>query len=84
MICRKRLILSYTVQLVYSTLVTNFKILAAMVPEKSVTETECGRNWSKRKKWANKGNDNQEETDTLLHDTTSHILCLYEISITLL
>ena len=33
-----------------------------------------------KEKWTNKGNDKQEEADSLLHKTTSHTQHLYQIS----
>ena len=33
-----------------------------------------------KKNWTNKGNDKQEEADSLLHNTTSHTQHLYQIS----
>ena len=33
-----------------------------------------------KEKWTNKGNDKQEETDSLLYNTTSHTQHLYQIS----
>ena len=60
----------------YTTFEPNFKILAKVVPKKSLTEILLER----KKKWTNKENDKQEEADSLLHDTTSHTQCLYKIS----
>ena len=34
----------------------------------------------KREKWSNKGNDKQEEADSLLHNTISHTQHLFKIS----
>ena len=36
--------------------------------------------WREREKWTNKGNDKQEEADSLLHNTTSHTQHLDQIS----
>ena len=47
MISMRMLILSYTIQLVISNVCTNFKILDAVVSEKSLTWSE---KWKKRKK----------------------------------
>ena len=33
-----------------------------------------------KEKWTNKGNDKQEDADSVLHNTTSHTQCLYQIS----
>ena len=44
--------------------------------EKSVTENLIG----KKEKWTNKGNDKQQEADSLLHNTSSHTQYLYQIS----
>ena len=63
--------------------VQNFKILDAVVPAKSLMENFIGE---KKKKWTNKGNDkhedadNYEDADSLLHNTTYHTQCLYQIS----
>ena len=56
--------------------VPNFKILVAVVPEKSLTKNVTGG----KEKWTNKLNDKHKDADSLLHNTTSHIQCLYQIS----
>ena len=33
-----------------------------------------------KEKWINKGNDKHEDADFVLHNTTSHTLCLYQVS----
>ena len=60
-VIRRRLILSYPVQLVIPKFVPNFKILAVAISEKFVTEVKLER----KKKWMNKENDKQEEANTL-------------------
>ena len=62
------LILCYTVQLVITKLVPNFKILGQVVPEKSLTENFI----REKEKWTNKGTDKQYVADSLLHSTTCH------------
>ena len=52
------------------------KTLALIGAEKSVMKTLLKR----KKKWTNKGNDKHEDAGSLLHNTTSGIQCLYQIS----
>ena len=52
-----------------------YKILGAVVPEKSLTKNVTGE----KEEWTNKGNDKHEDADSLLHDTTSHTQCLYKV-----
>ena len=54
----------------------NLKTLALREDEKSVTENFVGE----KEKWTNNGNDKQEEAASLLHNTTSYIQYLYQIS----
>ena len=56
--------------------IQNLKTLALIEAEKSVTEIFIGE----KEKWTNKGNDKQEEADSLLHNTTSYTQHLYQIS----
>ena len=56
--------------------IQNLKTLALIEAVKSVTEIFIGE----KEKWTNKGNDKQEEVDSLLHNTTSYTQHLYEIS----
>ena len=56
--------------------IQNLKTLAVIGAENSVTKSFIG----KKEKWTNKGNDKQEEADSLLHNTTSHTQHLYQIS----
>ena len=56
--------------------VPNFKILGEAVAEKSVTKNFI---WEKEK-WTNKGNDKHENAESLLHNTSNHTQCLYQIS----
>ena len=44
--------------------------------EKSVTKNFIGE----KQKWTNKGNGRHEYAGSSLHNTTSHIQCLYQIS----
>ena len=41
--------------------VPNFKILGAIVPEKSLTKKNIGE----KEKWINKGNDKHEDADSV-------------------
>ena len=52
------------------------KILTIAVSWRPLTEISL----KTKKEWPNKGNDKQEESDTLLHDTTSHTKFLYQIT----
>ena len=54
--------------------VQNF--LDAVVPKKSLTKNFIGE----KEKWTNKGNDKHENADSVLHNTSSHTQCLYQIS----
>ena len=51
----------------------NLKTLALIGAKISMTEIFIGE----RGKWTNKRNDNQEEADSLLHNTISHTQHLY-------
>ena len=63
----RMLILTYMIQLVIPNVCTNFKILGAVVPKKSLTNIFIGE----KEKWKNKGNDKHEYADSFLHDTSS-------------
>ena len=63
-----------TIYLALSRCIQNLKILALIEAEKSVTESFIGE----KEKWTNKGNDKQEEADSLLHNTTSYTKHLYQ------
>ena len=52
------------------------KTLALIQAEKPVTEIFIGE----KEKWTNKGNDKQEEDDSLLHNTTTYTQYLHQIS----
>ena len=56
--------------------IQNLKTLALIEAEKFVTENLLGE----KEKWTNKGNDKQQHTDSLLHNTTSHTQHLNQIS----
>ena len=56
--------------------IQNLKTLARIGAEISVTEFFIGEG----EKWINKGNDKQEEANSLLHNATSHTQHLYQIS----
>ena len=56
--------------------VKKFKILCAVVPEKSLTKNFIGE----KEKWTIKRDNKHEEDDSVLHSTTSHTQCLYQIS----
>ena len=56
--------------------VRNLKTLALIEAKKSVTENLIGE----KEKWTNKGNGKHQDTDSLLHNTTSHTQHLYQIS----
>ena len=53
--------------------VPNFKILGAVVPEKSLTKICI----EEKEKWINKGNDKHKEADSVLHHTSSRTQNLY-------
>ena len=53
-----------------------YKTLALIEAKKFVTENLLGE----KEKWTNKGNDKQQHADSLLHNATSHIQDLYQIS----
>ena len=52
------------------------KSLGLIKAKKFVIETLLGE----KEKWTNKGNDKQQNADSLLHNTTSHTQHLYQIS----
>ena len=56
--------------------IQNFKTVALIRAEKFLTKTFFGE----KEKWTNKGNEKHEDADFLLHDTTCHTQCLYQIS----
>ena len=56
--------------------IQNLKTLALKEAKQSATEILNGE----IEKWTNKGNDKQEEADSLLHSTTSYTQHLYRIS----
>ena len=56
--------------------IQNLKTLALIEAEEFVTENLLGE----KEKWTNKGNDKQQHTDSLLHNTTSYTQHLYKIS----
>ena len=56
--------------------IQNLKTLALIEAVKSVTEIFIGE----KEKWTSKGNDKQEEADSLLHNTTSYTQHLYKIA----
>ena len=56
--------------------IQNLKTLALIEAKKFVTENLFGE----KEKWTNKGNDNQQHADSLLHNTTSYTQHLYQIS----
>ena len=56
--------------------IRNLKTLALIEAKKSVTENLIGE----KEKWINKGNGEQQEVDSLLHNATSHTQHLYQIS----
>ena len=75
----RMLILSYTIQLVIPNVCTKFQNPACskwIVPEISVKKNFI---WEK-KEWTNKGNDKHENAESLLHYTSSHTQCVYQIS----
>ena len=55
---------------------TKFEDSELIGAENSVTKSFIGE----KEKWTNKGNDKQEEADSLLHNSTSHTQHLYQIS----
>ena len=56
--------------------IQNLKTLALIEAKKFVTENLLGE----KEKWINKGNDKQQNADSLLHNTTSHTQHLYQTS----
>ena len=56
--------------------IQNLKTLAVIGAENSVTKSFIGE----KEEWINKGNDKQQEADSLLHNTTSHTQHLNQIS----
>ena len=56
--------------------IQNLKTLVLIEAKNFVTENLLGE----KKKWTNKGNDKQQNADSLFHNTTSHIQHLYQIS----
>ena len=57
--------LSYMIKQLISNVLQNFKILGAVVSEKSLPKT-CIRG---KEKWMKKGNDMHADADSVLHDT---------------
>ena len=57
--------------------IQNLKTLALIKANKSVTNFFF---IGEKEKRTNKGNDKHKEAESLLHDTTTHIQCLYKIS----
>ena len=70
------LISIYTVHLPTWRCTQNFKTLALIGAEKSVTEISIGE----KEKWTNKGTDKQYVAVFFLHNTTHHYKALYQIS----
>ena len=60
----------------YPMFIRNFKILPAVVPEKSLTKNLL----EKKKNGQIKEMRSTEDADSVLHNTTSHTQCLYKIS----
>ena len=56
--------------------IQNLKTLVVIRAENSVTKRFIGE----KEKWTNKGNDKQQHADSLLHNTTSQAIDLYQIS----
>ena len=56
--------------------VQNFKILSAVVPEKSVRNNFIGE----KEKRTKNGKDKREDAGSILHYTSSGTQCLYQIS----
>ena len=56
--------------------IQNFKTLAQIEAEKSVTENFV----REKEKWTNKGTDKRYVADSFLHSTTCHYLALYQNS----
>ena len=55
--------------------VQNFIIPDAVAPQKSLM-----KNFKEKEKWTNTRNDKHDDSDSLLHDTSSCTQCLYQIS----
>ena len=69
-------LLHNTTTVVIPMFVGNFKSQGSVVPEKSLTKMFIGE----KEKWTNKGNDRHEDAGSILHSTSSHAQCLYQIS----
>ena len=65
-----------TIYLALSRCIQIFKTLAVIGAENSVMKSFI----EEKEKWPNKGNDKQQNADSLLHNTTSHTQHLYQIS----
>ena len=72
-------ILQYTWPL--SRCIQNLKTLALIGAEKSVTESVTENSIGEEEKWTNKGKDNQEEADSLLHNTTRYYMFVLNFKI---
>ena len=68
-------ILSYSIQLVIPNVYTKFKN-----PRCSSFWEIIDKNFNREKdKWTNIGKDEHEDADSVLHDTSSRIKCLYQL-----
>ena len=73
----RMLILSYTKQEVAPNVYTKFQSPRC----RSSSEKPFKKHFiGEKEKWTNKVNDIYEDADSVLHNTTSHIQCLYQIS----
>ena len=61
--------------------IQNLKTLALIGAEKSVTESVTENSIGEEEKWTNKGKDNQEEADSLLHNTTRYYMFVLNFKI---
>ena len=88
MISSRRLILSYTVQLVIPNVCTKFQNSSCSGSWEIFDKNLIGEKLERKKNWTNKGNDKLDQilsytADSLLHGTTSHTQRFYQISDTL-
>ena len=71
------MILVYTITWPPFRCIQSFNFLSLKGADLFVTESFIGE----KEKWTNKGNDNQKETEPLIHDINCHIQFLYQFEI---
>ena len=72
----RKLILSYMIQQVIPNVFTKFQNPRGSSSWEIFDKVLLER----KKKWTNKGNDKYEDAESVLHNTTCHNQCLYQIS----